>query len=263
MQKTNLKKIENLFLDTEGLNDQLTHFEIDIIIERLSLIKRFIKKGNWLDLCSGKGISKRIAIYNSKINYYGLDFILENCKISNNIMPSTVICADAENIPFQKNSFDYVTIMAAIYYLNRDKLINEINKVLKVNGLFIFDTSNCDQDFFNVARESNNYYNKIDWINFLSRNGFFVTCFESEYRQKSSLVNKLYLTSKFLIKLIIFRFTFFQKFFVGFTKKIQKKVKFDEKLFDEELKKKNDLRINNRNGNSKTKVLYFVCKKLP
>ena len=49
-------------------------------------------------------------------------------------MPGTVICADAENIPFQKNSFDYVTVMAAIYYLNRDKLINEIKKVLKVNG---------------------------------------------------------------------------------------------------------------------------------
>lgn len=263
MQKNILNKIEKLFLDTEGMNDKLTPFEIDIIIERLSLIKRFLKKGNWLDLCSGKGISKQIVKFNPKINYYGLDFILENCKISNSIMPSRVICADAANIPFKKNSFDYVTVMAAIYYLNRDELINEIKKVLKVNGLFIFDTSNCDQDFFHAARESNGYHNKMNWINFLSKNGFSVTCFESEFTQKSSLINKLYLRLKLIIKLITFRFTFFKKIFFGFTKKIKKKVIFDEKLFNEKLKKKNNLRINNKNVTSKTKVLYFVCKKLP
>ena len=262
MQNKNLK-IKNLFLDTEGINDQLTQSEIDIIIERLSLIKRFIKEGNWLDLCSGKGISKKITKFNSKINYFGLDFILENCKISNKTTPGVVICADAERIPFKKESFEYVTVMAAIYYLNRDKLINEIKKVLKVNGLLIFDTSNCNQDFFNAARESKGYYNKINWINFLSKNGFSVTCFESEYIQKTSLINKIYLTLKFIIKFIIFRFTFFHNIFFGFTKKIKKKVRFDQKLFDEKLKKKNNLRINNKNVNSKTKVLYFVCKKLP
>ena len=167
------------------------------------------------------------------------------------------------NIPFKKNSFDYVTVMAAIYYLNRDKLINEIKKVLKVNGLFIFDTSNCDQDFFHAARESNGYYNKMNWINFLSKNGFNVTCFESEFTQKSSLINKLYLRLKLIIKLITFRFTFFKNIFFGFTKKIQKKVKFDGNLFDQKFKKKNNLRINNKNVNSRAIVLYFVCKKLP
>ena len=44
MQKNTLNKIEKLFLDTEGMNDKLTPFEIDIIIERLSLIKRFLKR---------------------------------------------------------------------------------------------------------------------------------------------------------------------------------------------------------------------------
>ena len=64
----------------------------------------------------------------------------------------------------------------------------------------------------------------MDWINFLSKNGFNVTCFESEFTQKSSLINKLYLRLKLIIKFIIFRFTFFKNIFFGFTKKFKKKL---------------------------------------
>ena len=55
----------------------------------------------------------------------------------------TVMQADAQNLPFDDNSFDVVMLYEAIYYLPEpEKFVNEAKRILKDGGVLIICTVN-------------------------------------------------------------------------------------------------------------------------
>ncbi len=259
--KTLEQKKVNLYEDTEGLNIYLTKNETAIIIDRISFINDFLKNNNWLDLCCGKGINSLLLKIKENSKYTGIDFIEENCHSTRKLSKSKVICADAHELPFKENLFDTVTLSAAIYYLDRDKLLPEIYRVLKKDGLFIFDTSNCELPGFIYARESNNYFSAKNWLTFIKKKGFEVECYGSSQKFEKSSIDTCIKYFKGIIKSFLFQFPVFKNRLRNISLKFKTKIYFDKTYVYKNINSKKNWSKINQKQIPKSVVLYFVCKK--
>lgn len=252
----------HLLEDTEGLNQYLTLSEINVIIDRISFINKFLDNQNWLDLCCGEAISSLLLKKKNNSKYLGVDFIKENCEKAKKLFGVNVICADVHKLPFKGDKFEIVTLSAAVYYLERSKLITEVYKVLKKDGLFIFDTSNPDLPNFNHARETTNYFTAKDWISFLERSGFSVRCYEGNEKYD---YNPIKLTLNYIkknLKLFLFKIPYFKKKLRNISVKYKSKYYFDEEYLFKNINQNGSWKKLNENDSSKSLVLYFVCKKV-
>ena len=99
----------------------------------------FFNKGKCLDLGCGIGqYSKELINYGYEVSSADIsDIALEKVKEFN----SNVIKIDMkENLPFSDNTFDLVFANLSIHYFsneNTKKLMNEIKRILKHDGLFV------------------------------------------------------------------------------------------------------------------------------
>jgi ubiquinone/menaquinone biosynthesis C-methylase UbiE len=101
----------------------------------------------WLDIGCGHQLlpSWRAAEEKRLIgkcqNIVGLDYSLESLKKHKNI--NNRVRGDVSKLPFKANTFDLVTANMVIEHLDRPEIqVNEIYRVLKPGGLFIFHTPN-------------------------------------------------------------------------------------------------------------------------
>ncbi|GAI07822.1 unnamed protein product, partial [marine sediment metagenome] len=90
------------------------------------------------DSCEGVGIDiSEKAIKKSKERYPRFEYFV----------------ADATNLPFPENSFDYVICSEVIEHIPEDeKAISEVKRVLKNNGIFIITTPNW-LSWYGLARK--------------------------------------------------------------------------------------------------------------
>jgi len=89
--------------------------------------------------------------------------------------------ADAQNLPFEDNSFDLVLLYEAIYYLPEpEKFINEAKRVLRDNGILIICTVNKQWSGFNPSPYTFKYFNASELYD-LTGNGFVKTELYSAY----------------------------------------------------------------------------------
>ena len=260
--KNTIENKNNLSQDTEGINSFLTESEISVIIDRLSFVKKHLKSGSWLDLCCGQGLCTSLIKFKNNIIYYGLDLIKSNCMITREVRKANVVCGDAENLPFKNQSFNIVTLLAGIYYLNREKIIPEINRVLKKEGVFIFDTSNCQLPGFHKARETKEYFSSENWIIYLNQLGFKVKCYESNQKFNASHYENIFYYFKKTIKFFLFKIPFFKKYFHNLSIKYKSKFYFDMNYLDRSLKNNNSWIVLNKKNVSNSLVVYFICKKV-
>lgn len=97
---------------------------------------------SWLDIGTGTGVLplnmfsygadiKAIDISESQITAAK---ILASEKGADNIEFSV---SPAEETPFEDNNFDYITAAQCFWYFDRDKIIAEIKRLLKPNGVFV------------------------------------------------------------------------------------------------------------------------------
>lgn len=92
--------------------------------ERIRFCKRFLK-GVVLDV--GCGVKNRL------INEYG-----SGVGIDVNFWPSIHVHCDTENMPFKNASFDTVVLLASLNYVpNKQKVLREIKRVLKKDGIVL------------------------------------------------------------------------------------------------------------------------------
>jgi len=81
--------------------------------------------------------------------------------------------ADAEELPFEENSFDVVIIYEALYYLSEpDKFIRQAKRVLRPGGILLICSANCELSNFNPSPFSHKYFSACELFNLLSRSGF-------------------------------------------------------------------------------------------
>lgn len=102
-----------------------------------------VRNKNVLDLGCGPGIhAKLLTKRGAKVT--GID----NSKVSINLAriespKSKFIIGDIENLPFKSNNFDMVFSSMVIDHLKDwNKVLNEVNRVLKKNGIFVFSIYN-------------------------------------------------------------------------------------------------------------------------
>lgn len=104
---------------------------------------------NILDLCCGTGTLTTILakLYYPSCNLVGVDLspgqIIQARLKSKNLPNLRFLVMDAQNLQFQKDSFNLVIISAALHEMNapeRRNVLNEVNRVLRKDGiLIIFD----------------------------------------------------------------------------------------------------------------------------
>ena len=112
----------------------------------IAIIKRMgINSGKVLDIGTGSGtLAISLCKEFSKINAVGIDisnliliYARGNAKKSNLESKITFIESNAEDLPFENESFDLVVSSNSLHLIdNPIKMFNEINRVLKKNGKF-------------------------------------------------------------------------------------------------------------------------------
>lgn len=89
-----------------------------------------------LDVGCGTGLSTA-ALKEIAQNIFGVDASAEMIALAPRETGIRYSVAPAENLPFEKNKFDLITISQAFHWLDRDKFLAEANRVLRPNGWLI------------------------------------------------------------------------------------------------------------------------------
>ena len=103
-------------------------------------------KGKLLDIGGASGLF--LSYLSTNIEPTVLDISYKMCIEAKRNKISKIVCADAENLPFESNSFDSVVSLEMIYYLeNPMSFIIEVERILKSNGIFVVSFYNSKLNF--------------------------------------------------------------------------------------------------------------------
>jgi ubiquinone/menaquinone biosynthesis C-methylase UbiE len=152
-----LKQIESIDLNLYGSKSAKIYYS-DPYSRYEQLIQFYVNESSEvLDLCIGDGVNTIFTaklgckvtatdIANEGLNVAKIRasyFKLDNIKF---------LCADAENLNFSDDSFDVITIVGSLSYLDLDKFIREVKRVLKPGGrLVVLDSFNHNL-FYKINR---------------------------------------------------------------------------------------------------------------
>lgn len=104
-------------------------------------------------------------------DYVGIEYSKENiqCLKANSLK---VIHGDAHDLPFEDSSFEIVNALAIIYYLDIDKFLLEVKRVLSLNGSLFFCTSNKNVPGFVPSPFTTSYYSIDELRDLLEKYGY-------------------------------------------------------------------------------------------
>lgn len=133
-----------------------------------------------LELCCGTGIVGS-ALTKAGWNVIGVDVSKKMCEEAGKNFPT--LLGQAEDLLFKNNVFDVVVMRQALFFLDINKALQEIHRVLKKNGLFILSQtipfSGLDEPWLKKVHKKKQaqlkkFFNGRDLENELKRNEFFV-----------------------------------------------------------------------------------------
>ena len=122
-------KLDKVFFDISNI------FTSDDPIPFNKIIKyNNIKNSKILEIGCGMGTHAELLCKNVKnLDYTGIDITKKRFEVRN--LKGKIIEADAESMPFEKESFDYVWSWGVIHHSkNTERIISEIWRVLKPGG---------------------------------------------------------------------------------------------------------------------------------
>lgn len=124
----------------------------DLIIDSIN----YISNPKLLDLCCGDGVFSFIGtFYGAKViavDYSENSILIAKKRAKSLDINIDFIVSDVEKMPFKENSFDLVTCIGSISYLDHDLFLNEIYRVLNVGGAFICLDSYNHNIFYRLNR---------------------------------------------------------------------------------------------------------------
>lgn len=135
----NPQKIKDMFnqiAEKYDFNNNLISFGLHKFVKKIAVSKNNFS-GKCLDLCTGTGDIANL-LYKKGCSVTGLDFSEKMLNIAKQKHPNIqFVEGDCTNLPFEDNSFDAVTISFGLRNIeDYDKALDEIQRVLKQNGIF-------------------------------------------------------------------------------------------------------------------------------
>lgn len=94
------------------------------------------KLENALDVACGTGLSTN-ALLDIAENVFGTDTSDEMLKLVLNPQEIKYSKASAENLPFENNYFDIITVSSAVHWFNIDGFLREANRILRSNSWLV------------------------------------------------------------------------------------------------------------------------------
>jgi 2-polyprenyl-3-methyl-5-hydroxy-6-metoxy-1,4-benzoquinol methylase len=184
-------------------------------------------KGCLLDLGGASGLFS--ASLGEEIKPVVLDISINMCKEAqlNNI--TKIVCADAENLPFNEKSFDSIVSLEMIYYLeNPLQFIFEAERILKSDGTLVVSFYNSKLNFLVIIRsfmrklkfrsmfidDGNPNFTKLeDFYNLIDKTEFEIIEIENIVFIPFKIFNKLnlFLETTFLKKFALFNIVYLKK----------------------------------------------------
>ena len=155
----NPKKIKKMFDEIASKYDFMNNiisFGLHKIIKKRAVKKLNIKPDSKaVDLCCGTGDISKLLAKNPYINEVtGVDFsdkMLEFARINNPDKKIKYINADCTKLPFEDTSFDIATMFFGLRNIeNKDMAINEVNRILKNGGQFLYMDFAKGNKFFDL-----------------------------------------------------------------------------------------------------------------
>jgi ubiquinone/menaquinone biosynthesis C-methylase UbiE len=125
------------------------------------------------------GLEKGIEVSGIDIS----DVAVEKCqkKFPNN----EVLVANAEELPFSEKQFEYITCLGSLErMLNREKVVEEMKRVLKEHGKICFLVRNSESWFWKFIQKPLGFVNRKghqdalsldEWSSFLEKQGLKIT----------------------------------------------------------------------------------------
>ena len=99
---------------------------------------------------------------------------------------------DAQDMPFDDNSFDVVILFEAIYYLpSVERFVKECGRVLRPGGKVLITSANKDLYDFNPSPHSHGSYGTRELFELFGSHGFSVECFGSTPMDRVSIRQRL------------------------------------------------------------------------
>lgn len=146
---------------TETPQQQASKEQIARLYHRYRFAGSFIRGGNVLEAACGSGMG--LGFLAGKSHFVvGGDIDRKNAyqALSLNEDPSVCIeMLDCHDLPFKDQSFDFVLLFEAIYYLHTpERFIRESERVLKENGVLIICSVNKDWSDFHASPYSQRYF---------------------------------------------------------------------------------------------------------
>ena len=146
----NIKTLFNKISKKYDFMNNVISFGTHFLVKKEAIKSLEIKPNSKvLDLCCGSGdLGRIIKKYHPTCDVIGVDFspkMLEIARQKNQNI--TYWEMDATELPFEKNSFDYIVMGFGLRNIpEKNKAIEEIHRILKNNGKFLhldFGAQNC------------------------------------------------------------------------------------------------------------------------
>lgn len=254
---------EQMFAYTERIGMYLPLDTHRIIKHRYQVASNLSSGKKALEVGVGQGFGLH-SIGKSAKQYTGLEYSKENLALIKTDSYQ-VIWGDAHDMPFEESSFDIVNALAMIYYLDLEKFLKEIRRVLNLNGILFFCTSNKNIPGFVPSPHTSNYYSVQELSNILKKHGFESKFYGSfpKYKKFKNL-EQLKALLKNLIKKIVLTFPFGRSLWKRARQELLGGLKilpnhFDDIFYDEGWK--NDFnKLSNSSIDSQYRIIYCVAE---
>ena len=212
------------FSDVTELNGQMISQEQLLrFCNRYQWASKYIRNKDVLELAcgGGQGLGLLSEVARS-VTAGDIDESIVKNAIMNNSSEISITNFAADKIPYDNNSFDVVIIFEAIYYFEELNLVlEEVNRVLRNDGILLIATANPELYDFTESPNSVRYYSALELEKLMS-NWFVSTQFfgfidvdKVSFRQKFLRPVKAMMTSLGLVPKTMKSKELFKRLFFG------------------------------------------------
>jgi SAM-dependent methyltransferase len=146
-----------------------------MILKRYEVIATYAAGRRLLDVCCGAGLGLGYLARAGVREVWGVDLSPENVAQATALNGEAARCSvmDAHRLEFDDGRFDAVSCMEAIQYLDADRFLEEVRRVLTPGGALILCQPNpLRRDGFHPSRLSRRYYASDGLADLLHVHGF-------------------------------------------------------------------------------------------